>query len=544
MTDNSQKGNCIITGGPIYTMDPEKPIIEALVIRNGLIAYCGDHHNAHQFLSPQAEKIDLNGRVALPGFIESHSHPFHVGQWSGRWWVNCEEMQTIDEIVDNLRSKAIRTPLGKWVLGFRYDKERLAEKRHPTRFDLDRASREHPIFLFHFSQHNAILNSKALELGNITSSTETPQGGRIERDDRGEPSGRIEEKALSLIRSYLPTYSVEEIRQQLAEAARLYHAAGITSVFEAYLGKLAGLSEATALAEIAKTGSFPLRISAAIPYKLWKALKAGEGPGLEWGHHPERVHPVAVKFFQDGSLFTGAAMSMPSRGQSNDYHAYLTYSQSELEEMAIEVNASGWQICVHANGDMAIQSALNAIERALTITPHADHRHRIEHCQLPADEQLDRIVSLGVLPTFFPAHIWHWGHEHIRNLGAKRATRLSPMASALKRGLIVGMHNDSPFTPIDPLLSIGVSVTRKSKHGTLLGRDETVTVDQAIRAFTMGNAYLAFEEHMKGSLTEGKLGDVTILEKNPYKVPAEEIKDIDVAMTISGGEVVYAKNGS
>jgi hypothetical protein len=452
-------------------------------------------------------------------------------------------MQTIDEIVDNLQIKATQTPPGQWVLGFRYDNDRLAEKRHPTRFDLDRASREHPIFLFHFSQHSAVLNSKALQLGSITSNTETPQGGRIDRDDRGEPIGRIEEKALSLIRSYLPTYSVEEIRLQLREAAKLYHAAGITSVFEAYLGKLAGLSEAAALAKIAETGHLSLRISAAIPYQLWKTLKAGEGPGLKWGHHPERVHPVAVKFFQDGTLFTGAAMSVPSLGQSNDYHTYLNYSQSELEEMVIEVNTSGWQICVHANGNMAIQSTLDAIERALAIVPRLDHRHRIEHCQLPTDEQLDRLASLGVLPTFFPAHIWHWGYEHIRNLGAERAARLSPMASAIKRGLIVGMHNDSPFTPIDPLLSMGVSITRKSKYGAVLGPGEAVTVEQAIRAFTMGNAHLAFEEDMKGSLTAGKLGDVTILEENPYKVPAEEIKDIDVAMTISGGDVVYAKSG-
>jgi predicted amidohydrolase YtcJ len=524
-------------------MDSEKPVIEALVIRNGLIAYCGDHHEARQFLPPQAEKIDLRGRIALPGFIESHSHPFHVGQWSGQWWVNCEEMHTIDEIIENLRNKATQTPPGQWVLGFRYDNNRLAEKRHPTRFDLDRASQEHPIFLFHFSQHSAVLNSKALQLGSITSSTVTPQGGGIDRDDRGEPIGRIEEKALSLIKSYLPTYSVEEIRLQLMEAAKLYHAAGVTSVFEAWLGKLAGLSEAAALAEIAETGSLPLRISAAIPYQLWKALKAGNSPGLEWGHNPERVHPVAVKFFQDGSLFTGTAMSIPSRGQSNDYHTYLTYSQFELEKMTLDVHASGWQICVHANGNMAIQSTLDAIERALTVSPRPDHRHRIEHCQLPTDEQLDRIASLGILPTFFPAHIWHWGHKHIKNLGAERAARLSPMASALKRGLIVGMHNDSPFTPIEPLLSIGVSVTRKSKHGAVLGREEAVTVEHALRAFTMGNAYLIFEEDMKGSLTEGKLGDVTILERNPYKVPAEEIKNIEVAMTISGGDVVYTKNG-
>lgn len=522
-------------------MESQKPQVEALVIRNGRIVYAGDNAAAREHVEPKSEKIDLRGRVALPGFIESHSHPFHVGQWSGRWWLNCEEMHTIDEIVDNLRNKAAQTPPGQWVLAFRYHDEKLSEKRHPTRQDLDRVSRDHPVFLFHFSQHKAILNSKAFQIGGITSSTPDPTGGKIHRDEKGEPTGLIEEKVLLLIKDHLPTYSVDEVVQQLLEASKIYHAAGVTSVFEAYLGKLAGYSEPCALARIAETGEIPLRISAAIPYQMWKELQAGAAPGLDWGYNPERVHPAAVKFHEDGSLFTGAALSTPSRGQTQAAEEYLSYSRAEFERMVIDVHTHGWQVCTHANGDVAIQMVLDAYQRAQDIKRRKDNRHRIEHCQLPTDEQIDRMAKLGVVPSFFPAHIWHWGDAHIKNLGAERAARLSPMASAIRQGLVVGIHNDSPFTPIEPLVSLGVAITRRSMGGLVLGPDEAVTVDQGLRALTIGNAYLAFEEKLKGSLVEGKFGDVVILESNPYLIPSDEIKDIQIAMTIAGGEIVYQR---
>jgi predicted amidohydrolase YtcJ len=334
---------------------------------------------------------------------------------------------------------------------------------------------------------------------------------------------------------------VEDICSQLLEAAKIYFSAGVTSVLEAYLGKLGGLKEASAIARFAETGELPLRLTVAIPYPLWKELRAGAEPGVKWRGDPEWVRPVAVKLFQDGSLFTEAALSMPSKGQDKIGDQYLTYPQKKFDRVVSEINSSGWQVMTHANGDVAIQSVLDAYERALRIKKRANHRHRIEHCQFATDEQLDRMVVLGVVPSFFPAHIWHWGDRHLVNFGPERAARLSPMASALSRGLQVGMHNDSPFTPMEPLVQVGVAVTRRSKSGEVLGPEQAISVDQALRAITLGNAYLAFEEGIKGSLVEGKLGDVVVLEADPYKVSPEEIKDIPVAMTIVGGKIVYEK---
>ncbi len=541
MSDSQKHKDCLISGGTIYTMDLQKPHAEVLVVRDGRIAYAGDFGGCRMHKDQHTEKIDLKGRIALPGFVESHSHPFHVGQWTGRWWLNCEDLGSINEIMARLRVKAANSSPDQWVLGYRYDESKLNEKRHPTRDDLEQVSQKHPIFLYHFGQHIAVVNCEALRRADITSSTPDPAGGKIDRDNKGEPTGILRESAIYPIRDLLPKYSVDDICSQLLEAAKIYLSVGITSVLEAYLGKMGGLKEASAIARFAETGELPLRLAAAIPYPLWKELQSGAGPGLNWGGDPEWVRPVAVKLFQDGSLFTEAALSMPSKGQDKIGDQYLTYPQKEFDRVVSEIHSSEWQVMTHANGDVAIQSVLDAYDRALNIEKRADHRHRIEHCQFATDEQLDRMVALGVVPSFFPAHIWHWGDRHLVNFGPERAARLSPMASALKRGLHVGMHNDSPFTPMEPLVQVGVAVTRRSKSGEVLGPEQAISVDQALRAITLGNAYLAFEEVIKGSLVEGKLGDVVVLEADPYKVAPEKIKDIPVAMTIIGGKIVYEK---
>ena len=541
MHQDRKNGECIISGGTIYTMDPQCPIVDTIVIRGGRIVYIGDVTGARAHSSSRTENIDLKGRIALPGFVECHSHPATAGQWTGRMWINCKNLRSIDELLACLQVRASEIPPDQWILGFNYDETQMAENRHPTRYDLDRIDRENPIYLMHFGMHILVVNSAALRWAGITSSTPDPAGGKIDRNDRGEPTGILFESAIYPIRDNLPAYSVEAIYSYLIESAKIYYSAGVTSVVEAGLGMGGLLNEVSAVERLAETEKLPIRYGAAIRYPLWKELKSDAGSGLKWGSDPEWVRPVAVKLFQDGSLFTAAASSTPSRGQTNSGEYYLRFSQDEFDNMVIDAHTNGWQVWTHANGDMAIQSVLDAYDRALSIEKRADHRHRIEHCQFATDEQLDRMVALGVVPSFFPAHIWHWGDRHLVNFGPERAARLSPMASALKRGLHVGMHNDSPFTPMEPLVQVGVAVTRRSKSGEVLGPEQAISVDQALRAITLGNAYLAFEEGIKGSLVEGKLGDVVVLEADPYKVAPEEIKDIPVAMTIIGGKIVYEK---
>ena len=530
---------CVLVG-KIYTMDSSRPEAEAVAIRDGKISYLGEADEARRQGGPRAEVIDLAGRVALPGFIESHSHPVLLGRYTEE--VDCRLCSSLDEIVEKLRNRARETPPGEWVVGNGYDHTLLKESRHPTRRELDRASHEHPVLLRNITVHNVVTNSRALELAGVVAKTPDPEGGRIGREADGEPDGIFWEWAQNLVQSHLPETSVEDVRRQLGVAAREYLSAGVTSVVDAALGLANGMRDAEAYAGVAGDGGLSLRLGAAISYPLWKELQGGAGPGLEWPGDPDRVRPVAVKFFQDGSIqIKPAALRRPYLGETEpagEHH--LIWSQEELNRMVADAHSSGWQIWTHGNGDAAIGSILDAYEKAIRENPRPDHRHRVEHCQTAGEDQLDRIRDMGIAVSFFAPHVWYWGDRHRELfLGPERASRIDPLASALNRGIRFGLHNDSPVTPISPLLSVGTAVSRLTSGGQVLGSEQAITVDQALRSMTIDSAYLAFEENQKGTLTEGKLGDVVVLEADPYEASPPEIKDIPVTMTIVGGKVVY-----
>jgi predicted amidohydrolase YtcJ len=530
--------SCVLIG-KIYTLDDSRPVVGGVAIREGKIIYVGEAREARRQGGPRAEVLDLGDRVALPGFVESHSHPILFGRYLEE--VDCRDCSSLEEIVEALRLRASVTPPGQWVVGNGYDHTLLKESRHPTRRELDRASDEHPVLLRNITVHNVVANSQALQLAGVTAGTPDPEGGRIGREADGEPDGVLWEWAQGLVQSRLPEVSVEDIRRQLENAAKEYLAAGVTSVVDAGLGLANEMRDIEAYARVAEDGGLSLRLGAAVLYPLWKELREGAGPGLEWPGDPEKVRPLAVKFFQDGSIqIRTAALRQPYYSETEPADHHLIWPQEELDRMVADAHASGWQIWTHGNGDAAIGSILDAYEKALANDPRTDHRHRIEHCQTAGEDQLDRMRASGIAASFFAPHVWHWGDRHRKLfLGPERAARIDPLASALRRGIRFGLHNDSPVTPISPLLSIGTAVSRLTSSGQVLGAEQAITVEEALRSMTLDSAYLAFEENLKGTLEEGKLGDVVVLEADPYKVTPQEIKDIPVAITIVGGEIVY-----
>ena len=540
MSTNNSTADLILLGGTIHTMDPLQPRAEAVAVSGGRIVYVGDAGGARELAGSNTEVVDLQGRVALPGFVESHTHLTAVG-WNLEQ-TDCRQARSVDDIVRALRDAAKQTPDGRWVLGHSYDDTLLAEMQHPTRWDLDHASRDHPILLRHISSHNMVVNSAALELAGITAATEDPPGGNIDRDADGEPTGILWEWAMDLTQPHLPDIEVEDVRRHLREGAKQFLAAGVTSTVEAALGFMNGMRDAEAFAKVAETGEVPVRLGAAILYPLWKELQEGAGPGLHWPGDPERVRPAAVKLFQDGSIqLRTAALRQPYYGEDDTAEHHLIWPQEELDRMVADAHEADWQVWIHGNGDAAIESILDAYEKALADSPRADHRHRIEHCQTAGEDQLDRMRDLGVAASVFIPHIWYWGDRHREIfLGPDRAGRIEPLASALRRGILFGPHNDAPVTPISPLLSISTAVSRQTSGGQTLGLEQALTVHQALRAATIDSAALVFEEDSKGTLEEGKLGDFVVLEADPYQVEPQEIKDIPVALTIVGGEVMHS----
>ncbi|MDP8973912.1 MAG: amidohydrolase [Actinomycetota bacterium] len=533
------EGDCVLVG-KILTLDSSRPKADAVAIRNGRITYVGTAREARHDAGPRAELIDPAGRVALPGFIESHSHPVLLGRYLEE--VDCRYCSSIEEIVEALRARAKVTPPGEWVVGNGYDHTLLREAQHPTRRELDRASDEHPVLLRNITVHNVVANVEALRLAGVTCATPDPKGGRIGRDANGEPDGVLWERAQDLVQSRLPEASIEDVTRQLEKAAEEYLSGGVTSVVDAALGLANEVRDAEAYVRVAADGGLPLRLGTAISYPLWRELREGAGPGLEWPGDPQKVRPLAVKLFQDGSIqIQTAALREPYLGETEPADHHLIWSQEELDRAVAEAHSSGWQVWTHGNGDAAIGSILDAYEKALVDEPRTDHRHRIEHCQTVGEDQLDRIEELGVAVSFFAPHVWYWGDRH-RDvfLGSEGAARIDPLASALRREIRFGLHNYSPVTPISPLLSIGTAVSRRTSAGQVLGVEQAIPVDRALRSMTLDSAYLAFEEELKGTLAEGKLGDVVVLEADPYEVAPHEIKDIPVSATIVGGKVAYS----
>ncbi len=539
--NTDMNGSCLVHGGTIYTMEEARPVAEAVLIKDGRIAYVGDLAVARRAASSKTESIDLQGRTALPGFVESHTHPFALGRTLEQ--VDCRELRSVEEIIQALRRRASSTPKGQWVLGSTYDDTLLKEQRHPTRHDLDRVSNDHPILLVHISVHSAVANSAALQLAGIDRHSPDPDDGWLERDATGEPNGVLWEWAQNLVSRHLPAQSSEDFRRQLASAARRYLAAGVTSAAEAALGLAGGGTlEADAVADAGHSPWLPMRLNVAITYPLWRELRDGAGPGLNWTGDTRRAKARAVKLFQDGSIqLRTAALSCAYHGRAETADQHLIWPQERLNGMVREIHDAGYQIWTHANGDGALDSILKAYGHIVDDDRQGNFRHRVEHCQVAREDQLDRMAELGIAASFFTAHVCYWGDRH-RDifLGPERASRIDPVASALRRGIGAGLHNDTPVTPINPLLSIGTAVSRLTSSGRLLGPDQAISVQQAIKAMTLDSAWLAFEESEKGSLVEGKLGDLVVLDADPHFVAPQRIKDITVTATIVGGCPVYS----
>jgi predicted amidohydrolase YtcJ len=534
----------IFHNGPIVTMDAQDRIAQAVAVRAGKVVAVGSDSDVGRLAGPQTELVDLGGRAMLPGFYAAHDHLPSAGVVA-RYQVDLNSppmgrMESIDDIVAALREKTSRTPKGHWIVGCGYDDTLIRENRHPTREDLDRVSTEHPVWIIHTSGHLGVANSLALAIAGITKETPQPAGGVIRKDPvTGEPSGVIEEVG-GLVARHIPALASEERIEAIRWCDQHYLSKGVTTTVIAG-GNWASIED---LKEASARGWLHLRVVAmlsartGLPATAQEAAKRGSGDRLSVG---------AIKMGSDGSIqgYTGY-LTAPYHVQppgKTDYCGYPRRSRDDLTKAVKQYHRAGYQIAIHGNGDAAIDDILAAFAEAQRAAPRPDARHRIEHCQMARDDQLDRMQDLGVTPSFFVGHVYYWGDRH-RDifLGPKRASRISPLRSALVRRLRFTLHNDTPVTPVDPLLLVWAAVNRMTRGGAVLGPDERISVRDALRAVTVDAAWQNFEEAKEGSIEPGKLADFVILSENPLTVPAERINAVRVVQTIVGGTTVYRCN--
>jgi len=538
--DPAVAADSILYNGTILTMaTPARG--EAIAIRGGRIVEIGTTREIMRLAGAATRLLDLRGRTALPGFIETHNHPLFYG-YTVKIAVDASTPpnETIGDIVERVAERARRTPPGSWIRAERYDDTLLREKRHPTRAELDRAAPNHPVYLTHVTGHFSVANSRALEIAGVSGATADPPGGFVERDASGNPTGLLAEAAAqALVSQHIPKMKMEDMLECLAAAGAEYVKHGVTSTHDLAIG-FQGSAEAIGAYRRAKErNAFAPRVYGFLSEHILPELAEGRlGPiaGSIAGIGDDHYRLAGVKMWADGSIqgYTGA-LSEPYYCKP-ETSGFPIYDQAQLTARIRALRDAGWHVAVHANGDAAIEALLGAYERNAS----GGQRFRIEHCQTGREDQLDRIAEHDIHVSFFIKHVYYWGDRH-RDLflGPRRAERISPLQSAHKRGIRFGLHSDCPITPVLPLEGVWAAVNRITSSGQSLGLEQRIDVQTALRGYTSDAAYLSYEENLKGTLEPGKLGDVVVLDRDPTAVPPQELNRLRVEMTIVGGDVVY-----
>lgn len=535
----------IYVNGTVVTMDAQSQSVAAVATLQDRIVAVGTNAEIRKLAGDRTRVIDLQRRTMLPGFIDAHSH-FPGSGTAALFTVNLSSpplgsISSVENMVAALRQKAQTLPKGRWIRGGGYDQTLLSEGRHPTRQELDRASVDHPILITHASGHLSVANTKAMELAGITKNTPQPPGGVIQIDPRtGELTGLLEEVG-GMVGRLIPPQTAAEIQQAIDWSVRDYASNGVTTA------TLAGGGVSDALRQAAKEGRLPFRIVAMIA-----------GAARPDGSQQPVIVPAArigdemlktgltVKLMQDGSIqgFTGYLAKPYHTPYNNDplYRGYPREPRAAFVERAKAFHRAGYQIATHANGDAAIDDVLYAYREALAERPRADHRFRIEHAQMTREDQLETMKELGVSPSFFVSHTYFWGDQH-RDIfqGPERGAHISPLASAVKRGIRFSIHLDTNVTPMRPLQAVWSAVNRLTRTNKVLGPDQRIPPLQALRAVTIDAAWQAHDDAIKGSIEVGKLADFVILGENPLAGDPLRIKDIPVIETIVGGRTIYRR---
>jgi predicted amidohydrolase YtcJ len=537
----------ILTDGNIITINPKQPRAAAIAVKNGRILAVGPSRDIAQLRNARTEVIELKGRTVVPGFNDAHNHMASFGLQLQMVPLNYPKVKTFPEIIAALKARAETQPPETWILGAGYDNNKLPEGRHPTCRDLDNVSSGHFICIHHTSGHMCVVNSKALELLGISRNTPDPVGGLIVRNQNGDPTGLLQEKAQELVTAVFYPYPVSTIVESLHAADQVYLSEGITSHSEAGVGFLSNL-ELLAYQQAVETGKLHVRSNLMVLAESLFAITGAEGEsflglsqGIRTGWGNDRLRIGAMKMFFDGSLIGKTAAMNTGYESDPDNIGFFATPKEKIRDWILRGHRSGWQLAVHAIGDRAIAFILDCYEEAGKQFPRKNPRHRIEHCGVVNLQLIDRIQKLGVIPVPQQHFISELGDGFRLNIGAARTRWCYPLRSFLDRGIPIPGSSDRFVVQGAPLLGIHDAVNQKTDSGTDYVPEEKITAEEAIRVYTLNSAHASFEEHLKGSIEAGKLADFTILGGDPTTIDPTEIAAVPVHGTVVGGKLLYEK---
>ena len=517
----------IVVNGLVLTQDDAMPNATAFAVKGGRFIAVGSDADIRNLAAAGTEVIDAGGATVVPGFIDAHSHPSGAGL-NALKNVNTN-LGSVARIQEALRERAGQTPPGEWIVGYMYDDTKQEEGRPVNRLDLDAVSTEHPIVVGHRGGHTGVYNSKAFEVAGVTVNTPDPFGGHFYREN-GELTGKVAERARGAFN--VPSGSTREDRSAAVSLiCQEMNSTGLTSVHQAGTGQ----ADFRAYQDAREAGDLSLRMYLMARGGAYPALRDA---GVRTGFGDDMIRVGPVKFAADGSASERTmAMSTPYTGRPDDF-GILTMTQEEIHEAVEDAHRNGWQIAIHANGDVTIDMVLNAYERMQREYPREDTRHRLEHCSLVNPDILQRIAAGGFIPAPFYTYAHYHGEKWIE-YGAEKMEWMFAHKSFLDHGIMVAPASDHSPGPYEPLMAIQSMVTRKDFSGRVWGPSQKITVDQAMRICTRHGAYAAFEEHEKGSITAGKLADYVFLAEDPHETDPDRIKEIKVLRTVVGGRAVY-----
>lgn len=529
----------LIYGGPIITMEESLESPEALIIHNGIIEYVGDIEEAVSRAGAHARRIDLHGKCLIPAFIDAHSHISMVAQYSS--FANLSNCTNFQEIVEQLREYIKNTDVHEQgiIIGCSYDHNFLAEQKHPDRYLLDQVSDEIPIFIFHTSNHMGVANSALLALSGITKDTIDPQGGRIKRDPNGEPDGLIEETpALMLVMKDVFERVKEDFTEQMNQAQQKYLSYGITTVQDG----ASTLTTIKKLSEYAEIGLLQLDVVSYVMSEEYDKTIQMYGTYRHKYHNHLKIE--GAKIVLDGSPQGKTAWLSQSYEGEKEYRGFPTHEDVEVKSAALHAIKGEYQLLAHCNGDAAADQYIRCYQDAYeeVVMPPSDLRPVMIHCQTVRDDQLVDMKKIGMIPSMFVAHTYYWGDVHLKNLGPVRGAHISPAKAALDLGLMYNFHQDSPVLEPDMLKTVWCAVNRITRNGVSIGSDQCISVYDALKGVTINAAYAYHEENRKGSIRQGKIADLIILDQNPLNVPVTSIDKIQVLETWKAGKCVYQRD--
>jgi hypothetical protein len=507
----------VLVNGRVITIDPFNYVAEAVAVKDGKVIRVGSTGDVKRLTGRKTKIIDLKGLTLLPGFIDTHEHCIRRGLQMD--WVDCRTMGSLEEVVEALRAKAGSKKTGDWVVGSWFDESQWKDKRFPNRHDLDRASTDRPIYLGRAGGHNAVANSLALRLAGITRDTPQPSGGNIEKDEEGEPTGRLDEiAAMDIVRDIIPQPTKEEEVELLVRNWPTIEEEllswGITTVHEAHIKA----PQALAYQRLDREGRLRMRVG---------LMLDGMTP---------------YKGYATDDLARQGITTPFSFSDNPGNRGILRCTQGELTSEVVRCHRAGLRTCTHAIGDRAIDVAMEAVETAVKAKPWPGHRHRIEHAGYVLPRQLRKMKELGVNVSASIGFCHPIGDSHIAALGQGRLCGYYPMRSFRDHGIVAAGNSDG-FGTSWALTGIYGCVTRKSRTGQVLCKDEAIGIMDALRAYTVNAAYVEGSEASKGSIEHGKLADFVVMDRDITRVDPEEILMARVLMTIVGGEVVYEDSG-